>query len=88
LCKDTRVADAMTQELKALGLRAKAPSRAAIGAVHLEPRPFDQIDREFLTLTRKLRRFKFVQYYDSVINDLSQKMGNDINLKIDSTQSS
>ncbi|KAJ2373780.1 medium-chain fatty acid-CoA ligase faa2, partial [Coemansia sp. RSA 2603] len=65
LCKDTRVADAMTQELKALGLRAKAPSRAAIGAVHLEPRPFDQIDREFLTLTRKLRRFKFVQYYDS-----------------------
>ncbi|KAJ1723381.1 medium-chain fatty acid-CoA ligase faa2 [Coemansia erecta] len=82
LCKDERVADTMTEELRALGSRAKAPSKAVIGAVHLEPQAFGEIDREFLTLSLKLRRFKIVQYYDSVINDLCQKMGNDIDLQI------
>ncbi|KAJ1722876.1 medium-chain fatty acid-CoA ligase faa2 [Coemansia erecta] len=88
LCKDKRVADAMTGELRALGSRAKAPSKAVIGAVHLEPQAFGQIDREFLTLSSKLRRFKIVQHYEAVINDLSQKMGNDIDLQMKTSGSS
>ncbi|KAJ1722875.1 medium-chain fatty acid-CoA ligase faa2 [Coemansia erecta] len=88
LCKDERVASEMTRELRALGARAKAPSKAVIGAVHLEPRAFGDVDRDFLTLSRKLRRFKIVLHYDAVINDLCQKMGNDIDLQMKTSGSS
>ncbi|KAJ1724417.1 medium-chain fatty acid-CoA ligase faa2 [Coemansia erecta] len=88
LCKDDRVADAMAEELRAFGSSAKAPSPAVIGAVHLEPRAFGQVDRELLTISRKLRRFKIVQHYDAEIAGLYQKLGNAIDLQIEPSGSS
>ncbi|KAJ1720840.1 medium-chain fatty acid-CoA ligase faa2 [Coemansia erecta] len=88
LCKDERVADVMASELRAHGSKAKTSTPVVIGAVHLEPRDFAQIDREFLTLSRKLRRFKIIQYYDSVIDGLFQKLEKAIDLQIETPGSS
>ncbi|KAJ2783148.1 medium-chain fatty acid-CoA ligase faa2 [Coemansia interrupta] len=88
LCKDERVADAMASELRAHGSKTKTSTPVVIGAVHLEPRDFAQIDREFITLSRKIRRFKIIQYYDSVIDGLFKKLERSIDLQIKASGSS
>ncbi|KAJ2385614.1 medium-chain fatty acid-CoA ligase faa2 [Coemansia sp. RSA 2603] len=83
LCKDQRVADAMATELRTHGANSKTSLPVVISHVHLESRDFGEIDPDFLTLSRKVRRFKILQHYDSVINGLFKKMETPIDLNVD-----
>ncbi|KAJ1825973.1 hypothetical protein LPJ73_009121 [Coemansia sp. RSA 2703] len=83
LCKDERVADAMARELRKHGAKSKTSTPVVIAHVYLESRDFVQIDREFLTLSRKVRRFKILQHYDSVIDGLFKRMEKPIDLNVD-----
>ncbi|KAJ1719072.1 hypothetical protein LPJ53_006095, partial [Coemansia erecta] len=82
LCKDERISSAMVDELRTHVAKAKSPTLAAIGAVHLEPHGFANINVEFLTASLKLRRFKIVQHYDSVFDGLYQKLGQTTDPKV------
>ncbi|KAJ1722967.1 medium-chain fatty acid-CoA ligase faa2 [Coemansia erecta] len=81
LCKDDSVAKEITQELRVLASKNNFPPRAMIGAVHMEPVPLDQINKEFYTSTLKIRRHIVNQHYKTRYNELFSTLDTTIDPK-------
>ncbi|KAJ1863316.1 medium-chain fatty acid-CoA ligase faa2 [Coemansia sp. RSA 2703] len=74
LCKDESVAKAMTQELRMLASKHHIPRSAMVGAVHMEPKPLDQINKEFYTATLKIRRPIVNQHFKALFEEMFSKL--------------
>ncbi|KAJ2852782.1 medium-chain fatty acid-CoA ligase faa2 [Coemansia erecta] len=72
LCESKEVAEALTQELLKLGSEARVPSPAMIGAVHLEPKPLEQVNSQFYSTALKIRRHLVNQHYMPVFDKLCE----------------
>ncbi|KAJ1719042.1 medium-chain fatty acid-CoA ligase faa2 [Coemansia erecta] len=70
LCKDEGVAKKITQELRMLASKHHIPPPEMIGAVHMEPVPLEQINREFYTSSLKIRRHIVNQHYKARFEEL------------------
>ncbi|KAJ1722968.1 medium-chain fatty acid-CoA ligase faa2 [Coemansia erecta] len=70
LCNSSDVANRITQELRTLASKNQIPPPAMIGAVHIEPVPLDQINREFYTSSLKIRRPIVNQHYKARFDEL------------------
>ncbi|KAJ1864181.1 medium-chain fatty acid-CoA ligase faa2 [Coemansia sp. RSA 2703] len=75
LCKDDKVAKEMTQELRRLASKHHIPPPAMIGAVHMEPKPLEQINKEFYTSSLKIRRPIVNQHYKTRFEEMYSTLG-------------
>ncbi|KAJ1723807.1 medium-chain fatty acid-CoA ligase faa2 [Coemansia erecta] len=76
LCNDKKVIVEMVTALRAHGLKENVPSQALIGALHLEPLPFDKVDFNFFTSSLKLRRYLVIKHYSTIFERLQQSPSN------------
>ncbi|KAJ2235523.1 medium-chain fatty acid-CoA ligase faa2 [Coemansia sp. RSA 1722] len=81
LCENKKVAEALTEALFHLASRSKVPSLAMIGAIHLEPKPFEQVNSEFYTSSLKLRRPMVNQHYMTIFDNLVKSIDTTSNFK-------
>ncbi|KAJ2786838.1 medium-chain fatty acid-CoA ligase faa2 [Coemansia interrupta] len=74
LCNNKKVVAEMVAVLRSHELAENVSAPALIGAVHLEPLPFDKINCNFLTASLKLRRFLIVKHYDTIFEGLYRSL--------------
>ncbi|KAJ1859691.1 medium-chain fatty acid-CoA ligase faa2 [Coemansia sp. RSA 2703] len=70
LCNNKIIVAAMANTLREHGLTAKVPPQALIGALYLEPLPFEKVDCNFFTTSHKLRRYMIIKHYRTIFECL------------------
>ncbi|KAJ1719566.1 medium-chain fatty acid-CoA ligase faa2 [Coemansia erecta] len=74
LCNNKKVIVEMVTALRAHGLKEKVPAPALIGAVHMEPLPFEKVDCNFFTTSLKTRRYLVIKHYNAIFEDLYKSL--------------
>ncbi|KAJ1722951.1 medium-chain fatty acid-CoA ligase faa2 [Coemansia erecta] len=86
LCKDNNVAKVITRELRTLASKNHIPPWEMIGAVHMEPVPLEQINKEFYTSSLKIRRHIVNQHYKARFDELYSTLDCTIDPKVSSEE--